>query len=329
MNRRTVKIWPILLATLVVMVCADLLCGPVRLSVKEIFNTIFSGSDPYAVGIVWKIRLPRIVTAIIAGAGLAVSGIQMQAIFRNHLADPHILGVSAGAGAGVAITVLLSAYTTSLLSSGISVCIAAAMGAMFISGLIMRLSARVRQTSDLLIIGVLTGFITSALTAIISYQIDDNRLKIYWSWSSGSFSGNTWESIAIMAAALAVSLIIAVQQIKSLNISLFGEDYADAVRADTRKTRMLAMLSCCIVTGAVTAFCGPIGFIGIVSPHIARKISGQSSLNTTLPLSIFTGATLGVAGDFISQIFPTPVPVGSTIAVIGIPVIFLMLRSRK
>lgn len=329
MNRRLSKVWLCTLAALAVTICADLFCGHIHLSLRDIFRALFSEADLYTEAIIWKLRLPRIATAIIAGAGLAISGIQMQAVFRNRLADPHILGISAGAGAGVAIVIFLSTYTTALLSSGISVSIAAALGAMIVSAFIMRLSDKVRRTSDLLIIGVLTGFIASALTAIISYQIDDNRLKVYWSWSNGSFTGNTWSAILIMFVALVVSIAIAVRQIKSLNLILFGEDYATAVGSDVRKTRILSMLSCCIVTGAVTAFCGPIGFIGIIAPHIARKLSGQASLRTTLPLSLFIGAVLGIAGDFISQIFPIPVPVGSTIAIIGIPLIFLMMKSVR
>ncbi len=329
MNRRLTKVWICTVAALLTTICADLFCGHIHLSLKDIFRALLFESDLYTEALVWKLRLPRIATAVIAGAGLAISGLQMQAVFRNRLADPHILGISAGAGAGVAIVIFLSTYTTALLSSGISVSIAAALGAMLVSVFIMRLSDKVRRTSDLLIVGVLTGFIASALTAIISYQIDDNRLKVYWSWSNGSFSGNTWNAVLIMAIALAVSVVIAARQIKSLNLILFGEDYATAVGSDVRRTRILSMLSCCIVTGAVTAFCGPIGFIGIISPHIARKLSGQSSLRTTLPLSLFIGATLGIAGDLISQIFPTPVPVGSTIALIGIPIIFLMMKNKR
>lgn len=328
MNSRLTKVWIYAVAALAVTVCADLFCGHIHLSLSEIFHALLRESDLYTEAIVWKLRLPRIATAVISGAGLAISGIQMQAIFRNRLADPHILGISAGAGAGVAIVIFLSTYTTSLLSSGVSVSIAAALGALLVSAFIMRLSDKVSRTSDLLIVGVLTGFIASALTAILSYQIDDNRLKVYWSWSNGSFTGNDWSAILIMAIALTVSATLAARQMKSLNLILFGEDYATAVGSNVRKTRILSMLSCCIVTGAVTAFCGPIGFIGIIAPHIARKISGQSSLRTTLPLSMVIGAALGTTGDLISQIFPTPVPVGSTIAIIGIPIIFLMMKNR-
>ena len=252
----------------------------------------------------------------------------MQAVFRNPLADPHILGVSAGAGAGVATAVMLSASHSSLLDSGLAISSAAAVGAMAVSLIVLLLSLKIRRSSEMLIIGVLAGFITSALTSVIAYQTDDSRLKTYWSWAAGSFGNSTWSSVEIMAAALVIGFVVALWQSKSLNLLLFGDEYACASGANVRLTRIVTMFGCCITTGAVTAFCGPVGFVGIIAPHIAKKISGQSSMRTVLPLSLFTGAAISLAGDLLTQIFPTPVPAGSTIALIGIPLILYFITRK-
>ena len=199
---------------------------------------------------------------------------------------------------------------------------------MAVSLIILLLSLKIRRSSEMLIIGVLAGFITSALTSVIAYQTDDSRLKTYWSWAAGSFGNSTWSSVEIMAAALVIGFVVALWQSKSLNLLLFGDEYAYASGANVRLTRVVTMFGCCITTGAVTAFCGPVGFVGIIAPHIAKKISGQSSMRTVLPLSLLTGAAISLAGDLLTQIFPTPVPAGSTIALIGIPLILYVITRK-
>lgn len=328
MNKRLTAVWAATLVLVLVLCVIDLMSGRTSIGVGEIFGTLFCGNESDNALIIKELRLPRIVTAILAGAALSLSGAQMQAVFRNPLADPHILGVSAGAGAGVATAVMLSASHSSLLDSGLAISSAAAVGAMAVSLVVLLLSLKIRRSSEMLIIGVLAGFITSALTSVIAYQTDDSRLKTYWSWAAGSFGNSTWSSVEIMAAALVIGFVVALWQSKSLNLLLFGDEYACASGANVRLTRIVTMFGCCITTGAVTAFCGPVGFVGIIAPHIAKKISGQSSMRTVLPLSLLTGAAISLAGDLLTQIFPTPVPAGSTIALIGIPLILYFITRK-
>ena len=329
MNKRLTAIWTATLVLVLVLCVIDLMSGRTSISMGEIFEAIFCGGESDKALIIKELRLPRIITAILAGAALSLSGAQMQAVFRNPLADPHILGVSAGAGAGVATAVMLSASHSSLLDSGLAISSAAAVGAMGVSLVILLLSLKIRRSSEMLIIGVLAGFITSALTSVIAYQTDDSRLKTYWSWAAGSFGNSTWSSVEIMAVALVIGFVVALWQSKSLNLLLFGDEYAYAAGANVRLTRVVTMFGCCITTGAVTAFCGPVGFVGIIAPHIAKKISGQSSMRTVLPFSLFTGAAISLAGDLLTQIFPTPVPAGSTIALIGIPLILYFITRKQ
>ena len=321
MNKRLTAVWAATLVLVLVLCVIDLMSGRTSIGVGEVFGTLFCGNNSDNALIIKELRLPRIVTAILAGAALSLSGAQMQAVFRNPLADPHILGVSAGAGAGVATAVMLSASHSSLLDSGLAISSAAAVGAMTVSLIVLLLSLKIRRSSEMLIIGVLAGFITSALTSVIAYQTDDSRLKTYWSWAAGSFGNSTWSSVEIMAVALVIGFIVALWQSKSLNLLLFGDEYACASGANVRLTRI-------VTTGAVTAFCGPVGFVGIIAPHIAKKISGQSSMRTVLPLSLLTGAAISLAGDLLTQIFPTPVPAGSTIALIGIPLILYFITRK-
>lgn len=325
---RSAATWAASLTALTALVILDLMTGPSHLSATEIMKALAGGlnADVPASAIVWKLRLPRIVTALIAGAGLAVSGAQMQAVFRNPLADPHILGVSAGAGTGAAVVTVL---TGAAGVSGFGITAAAATGAMLMSLTIMGLASKVRKATALLIAGVMLGYIMSAFTSVIEYQADESQLKAFWNWSSGSFSGNTWNEVGIMSATLAAGFFLSMLQNKSLNALLFGDDYADAAGISPGKTRMIAMSSCCIITGAVTAFCGPIGFVGIVAPHLARMASGRSAMSIVLPLSMVTGATISVGGDLLSQLFRTPIPAGSATALIGIPIIFFIIKNHR
>lgn len=278
------------------------------------------------------LRLPRSITAIIAGASLSLAGLQMQSILRNPLADPHIMGVSSGASLGAAIAVLACGNRTAsqgaALINGLSVAAAAFIGAALSIALIIYVSRKLRNTTTLLIFGVMTGFIISAIVSILQYSSDAESLKIFHSWSAGSFSTPTWGQIAIMATALAAGFIIAYRGRKGLDIILFGDEFAEMAGAVLGKIRFRALLSSCLLTGAVTAFCGPLGFIGIAAPHIARAMTGSSVHSIILPASLLTGCIISLSADFIAQLSPVPLPVVSTMALIGIPIILYIMLKR-
>ena len=239
------------------------------------------------------LRLPRMATAMLAGAAMALSGSQMQSIFRNPLADPHIMGISRGAAA-----------------------------------IILYASGRFRNASILLIFGVMLGFIITAIVSILQFSSDAESLKIFYSWSAGSFTNTTWPETAIIAATLAVGLTIALFNHKGLDLILFGDEFTELSGGTPSKIRLSALLSCSLMTGAVTAFCGPLGFVGIIGPHIAKALLGTSSHKFVLPASLLTGGLIGVCADLISRMTPSPMPVASTMALLGIPVILYIMLKR-
>ena len=282
-----------------------------------------NGFGPVGGVILWNLRVPRMLTALIAGASLALAGMQMQALFRNPLADPHIMGVSGGAGLGAAI-VALTLGTSAAWFSGMSMALAAFAGAFLTSLLIVVLSTRLRATT-LLILGVMLGFVFSALSSILQYSAGEESLKLFYSWMAGSFSGTRTLELIIMAAALLVGLALAVWNRKGLDIILFGENYASFSGAPIRRIRTLSMLSASLMTGIVTAFCGPLGFVGIVAPHLSRKLTGSSAHGKVLPTTLATGACLALVADILANLWPVPLPAGSTLALIGIPLIIWYL----
>lgn len=269
------------------------------------------------------LRTPRVATALLAGAALALSGTQMQSIFRNPLADPHIMGVSAGASLGAAIATM-----SALTAGGLSIVLSASIGAMASALIILLASKKFHSASTLLIFGIMLGFIVNALVAILQFSTDAESLKIFYSWSAGSFSTTTWSDIITLAIALLAGTALATAGRKGLDIILFGDEFAQMAGAKVGNIRLTALLSCCIMTGAVTAFCGPLGFVGITAPHIARWMFGTSSHKVIIPASILTGSIISIAADLISQLSPSPLPTASTMALVGIPVILYILIGK-
>ena len=285
--------------------------------------------DPLFLSILLDLRMPRVATALLAGAALALSGAQMQAVFRNPLADPHIMGVSAGAGLGAAIATLLMAGVGGGLLAGLSVSAAAFLGAGVISVAIIWAAGRLHNGSTLLVFGILLGFILSAITSILEYSANEESLKFFYIWSAGSFAGRRVAEILLLGVALILGLVLALIGAKGLDLLLFGEDYAALSGAPVRRIRARAMISACLLTGATTAFCGPLGFVGIVAPHIVRRLTGTSRHARVLPLSMIAGGILTLIADLLSQAARVPLPVGSTLALVGIPLILMILLPRK
>ena len=278
------------------------------------------------------LRAPRAVTALLAGAALALAGVQMQSVLRNPLADPHIMGVSAGAALGAASATMLGARTQSMLPEmfqNLTITGSAFLGAVLTSLIILGVSKRFRSASALLIFGVMLGYMVNAVVSILQFSSDSESLKMFYSWSAGSFSNSGWNEVGIMAAVLIVGLILAVRNIKGLDIILFGDEFASMAGAPVHKIRMTAILSCCLTTAAVTAFCGPLGFVGIVAPHIARGLFRTSAHRTIIPGSLLTGAITALAADLLSRSTSSPLPIASTMAIVGVPVIiYILLKGR-
>ena len=280
--------------------------------------------------VLFLLRIPRAVTAMVSGAALALAGLQLQAIFRNPLADPHIMGVSSGAGLGAAIAVLAGTGASAGFTGGISVAAAASAGALLSSLLIILISKKAKRDYTLLIFGVLTGFAFNALTSILQSWADPESLRIYYSWSAGSFINSGYDGIAIIASGCIIGTAIACGNAKGLDSLLFGDDFSSLSGARPERIRWISLAGCCLMTGAVTAFCGPVGFVGITAPHIARKLMGTTSHLSVIPATLLTGGIMGAVADLLSRCGPYPLPAGSTMALIGIPIIlYIMLRPEK
>ena len=275
-----------------------------------------------------KLRLPRMLTAILAGASLSLAGLQMQTIFRNPLADPHIMGVSAGAGTGAAIATLIIGSSLPAALSGLTVVSAAFVGALLSSALVMLVSSRIHSATTLLIFGVMLGFVFSAITSILEYSANAESLKVFYSWSAGSFIGNGIMGLLIISAALLAGIVLALVANRGLDLLLFGEEYAAMAGANPSHIRNISMVGSCLMAGAVTAFCGPLGFVGIVAPHIARTLTASSVHLRTIPATLLVGSGLSLVADILSQVFTVPLPVGSTMAVIGIPIIIYIMFAK-
>ncbi len=321
-SKRNILFCTIVLAALLILSAADLLCGDIpfrEMADESVRRDILAG-----------VRIPRILTAILTGAALALSGTQMQAIFRNPLADPHIMGVSAGAGTGAAAaTIVLSGTGIHMAAGSLTVAASAFAGAAATSLLIILISGKIRSGNTLLLFGVMLGFIFNAMTSIIAWSASEESLKIFYSWSAGSFSGNRTVEVQILALLFIVSLAISALNGKGLDLILFGDEYSELSGASVKRIRFMSMLSCCLATSAATAFCGPIGFVGIIAPHIARWATGSSAHLKILPGSALCGAAIAVLADLLSVIGGRPLPAGSTMAIIGIPVIFYILFGKN
>lgn len=312
----------ICLVCLAAFALADMLMGDVHVSLFH----------PDALGrtLLLDFRLPRVVTAILAGAGLALSGLQMQSIFRNPLADPHIMGVSAGAGFGAAlVSMAIPSAGMLALSAHVGTAVAAMLGAALSSLVIILISRRFGDSSTMLVFGVLLGYIFSAASSVISYFASARDLKVFYSWSAGSFSANSWIAVSVLAMALMIAILLAVMNMHALDALLFGDEYARLGGLNVKRSRMISIVSCCVFTGAATALCGPLGFVGIISPHIARSMTGSSVHRNMIVPVMLVGAVICLAADLLSLAWSIPLPVGSTMSLIGIPVVFYILIKDR
>ncbi|MEO8610074.1 MAG: iron ABC transporter permease [Chloroflexota bacterium] len=330
----------ILLAVLIGMFLLSLFIGSVRIPLTDIL-TILAGNEPARstwTTIVRDFRLPKALTALLAGAALGVSGLQMQTLFRNPLADSYVLGVSSGASLGVALVVLSVGTTGSILMAGIglmgdlSLAVAAFMGAALILALVMVVAARVQSVMTLLILGLMFGYVTSAVVSLLLYFSLVERIQAYISWTFGSFGGVTWSQMTIFAPMVIIGLVSAFVLSKPLNALLLGESYARSMGLNIRRNRLWIIITTSLLAGAVTAFCGPIAFIGIAVPHLCRGLFGTSDHRILIPGVIMLGGISALLADLIAQApgGQTILPLNAVTALIGAPVvIWIILRRRN
>lgn len=330
-----------LLLLLVLAVVLDLSAGAARIPLHDIFRILFTPSprdDASWAFILSKIRLPKAMTAILAGCGLSVGGLQMQTLFRNPLADPGVLGITAGASLGVAAVMLTGGMTSiyALKELGASgswlLACAACVGAGMAMLLVLVLSGRLRDNVMMLIIGLMIGSVTLALISIWQYFSNPDEVKDYLLWTFGSLGGVTGKQLSILAGIVVLGLIASFLSSKMLDALLLGENYARSMGLTIRRARTIIVCTTSLLAGSITAFCGPIGFVGIAVPHLARLFFNTSSHRILVPVCCLIGAILLLLCDCISQ-WPgtqTVLPINIITSLVGAPlVIFLLVRRRN
>ncbi|MBD2277656.1 MAG: iron ABC transporter permease [Dolichospermum sp. DEX189] len=332
-------IFSILLLCLILAFLLDLGFGAVNIPIHEVMNILLGQEAEKTTwtNIILKFRLPKALTATLAGAALGVSGLQMQTLFKNPLAGPFVLGISSGASLGVALILLTASVTVPTLLTDLgmigdfSLVIAASFGAASVLGLMLVVSRRVQDTMTLLILGLLFGYATSAMVSILLQFSSQERIQSYIMWTFGSFTGVTWQQLAILTPVICVGLLIAVLQSKSLNALLLGESYARSLGLTVQKTRFSVISSASILAGAITAFCGPIAFLGVAIPHLCRSLFNTSDHRILIPSVIIMGAILALFADLVSQILINQMvlPLNAITALIGTPVVTWVILQRN
>lgn len=328
----------LLLVAIVVLMVVNLLIGSVRIPVGDVCGILIGAeSNEIWENIIWKSRLPQALTAIVAGAGLAVSGLQMQTVFRNPLAGPSVLGISNGSALGVAFVVLLSGRLGGVALSRLgylgdaAMSIAAIVGALAVMMLIVWISQRVRGNVTLLIIGVMIGYLATAIIGVLKFLSPEEDVKAFVVWGLGSFSRVSGDEMVLFVVLMAILLPLSFLLVKSMNLLLLGDRYAANLGLNIRRARLLVILCSGVLVAIVTAYCGPIMFIGLAVPHLARALFRTSDHRVLIPATMLCGAALALVCNLIARMpgFEGALPVNSVTALVGAPVIAAVLFRRR
>ncbi len=328
----------ILLTVLVIIfLISDIILGSILIPINEAFSTLFNPSNTNSEWylIIFEFRIPKAITAVLCGIGLSLSGLLMQSVFRNPLAGPYVLGISSGAGLGVALMLMglpiLGIVGNSIINDSLLL-VSSFIGAAFILSIISFASKKINDITTILIIGIMFSSIAGALINIIQYFSDEVSLKSYIIWSMGSLGGVSKSQIYFLIPITILGTFLSVLIIKPLNALLIGESYAKSMGVNINKVRFIAFFSTTILAGALTAYCGPIAFIGIVTPHIARFIFNTSKHEILIPASILVGIIFMLFSDIVSQLpgCSNTLPINSITSLLGIPIIlWIIIKNKK
>lgn len=321
---------------LIIMFVLDIMFGSVSLKTADVFKAIFSDASNDAETIIMKFRIPKAITALLVGVALSISGLQMQTVFRNPMAGPYVLGISSGASLGVAFIILgfpniISPDSLSNLGNWALVA-ASWIGAGLVMLIIMFISVKVRDILTVLILGIMLSSGISAIVSIMQYFSNETMLKAYVIWTMGSLGNLTSHQLQVLAISVSAGIFLSLVSVKMLNALLLGENYAGSIGLNIRFARIIIFSGTSVLAGSVTAFCGPIGFIGIAVPHIARILFKTSDHKILVPATIILGGIIMLLSDVISQLPGSErvLPVNSVTSFVGIPVvIWVILRNQK
>ena len=323
MRSRSVLLFTALAALTLFLFLLDLAVGAVAVPLGDVWAALTGGDCPRATAkIILNIRLIKAVVALLAGAALSVSGLQMQTLFRNPLAGPYVLGISSGASLGVALVVLAG------VGSSIGIAGAAWLGAAIVLVVIAAVGHRIKDIMVILILGMMFSSGIGAVVQILQYVANDESLKMFVVWTMGSLGDVTFNQLAVLIPSIIAGLLLAVITIKPLNLLLFGEEYAVTMGLNVRRSRGLLFLSTTLLAGTVTAFCGPIGFIGLAMPHVTRMLFRNSDHRVLVPGTVLSGASVLLLCDLVSKLFT--LPINAITALLGIPiVVWVVLRNKS
>ncbi len=312
--------------------------GAVAIPLKEVCNSLIGtgASKSSWEYIIMDYRLPKAIVAILVGMGLAISGLLMQTLFRNPLAGPYVLGLSSGASLGVALVILGSAFlphfASELLLSSYGIVIASSLGSFAVLLAVLAVAQRLRDTMAILIVGLMFGSLTNALVGTLTYFSTAEQLQKFTFWSLGTLGNLSWTSIAILSVCVAIGLALSLVSIKPLNTLLLGENYARSLGLNYTKARFIIILATSILAGSITAFAGPIAFVGLAVPHIAKLVFQTSNHLVLFWSTLLFGAMIMLICDSISQLPNSAIviPINAITSILGAPiVIWLLIRKRK
>ena len=337
MNNKGTKYSLALTALILVLMAANLFFGSVDIPAEAIFSTLTGGEVDKASWsfIVWEARVPQALTALLCGAALAGSGLMLQTAFNNPLAGPSILGINSGASLGVAMVMLLGGGTLATagitLSGFFSIVLGAFIGSMVVMGIILFFSTLIKSNIMLLITGIMIGYITSSAISLLNFFATAEGVHSYMIWGMGNFSGVSLEQMPYFASFTLAGLVLAILLIKPLNAFLLGNRYAENLGVNIKRTRNLLLIATGILTAVTTAFCGPVSFIGLAVPHIARLLLGTSNHNSLMPVTLLTGSAVAL---FCSLICILPgesgiIPLNAVTPVLGAPVILYVIVNQR
>lgn len=309
----------------------DLFIGSEWIEPKVIFSELFSLSESTENFILYNLRLPRAITALMVGIALSISGVLMQSLFKNSLAGPFVLGISSGSGLGVALLIMAGTLIGFSAFSSTSIVVASTIGTLIVLLIILALSRKVKQGATLLIVGVMIGTFVSSIISILQYFSDMESLKKFILWTLGSTSSTTLQQSLILTFCVVLGLILALITSKSLNAFLMGESYAKSLGISVNKTRLITIVSVGILAGSATAFCGPIAFIGLAVPHVARNIFKTSLHHVLIPASALIGVSFMLLCDIISQMpfMAFTLPINAVTSLIGAPIVIAVIVKNK
>lgn len=330
----------LLVASILVLFLLNLFLGSVHIPMDSIWNILWGLDGDESViwqNIIWKSRIPQSLTALVAGAGLAVSGLQMQTVFRNPLAGPSVLGISSGASLGVAFVVLLSGSIGGIALSRlgfmgeIALTVAAIVGALSVMALIVYVSQKVHGNVTLLIIGVMIGYVANAVIGVLKFFSVEEDIRAYVIWGLGSFARVSGNQVTVFISIMAVLLPLSFLLIKTLNLLLLGDAYARNLGLNIKRARLQVIACSGVLVAIVTAYCGPITFLGLAVPHLCRGLFRSSDHRVLMPASLLAGAALALLCNLIARMpgFEGALPVNSVTALVGAPVVVSVLFKKR